>query len=226
MFKSLFNVLFPKVCLGCDGFLLANEKVLCTNCRHEIPMTPHFLTRENELTKKFYGRIDLEFGAALLYFHKKGIVQQLIHNLKYRRHQEVGTFLGEWVAKELQQKNIPVFDAVIPVPLHPAKLKKRGFNQVETFGKTVAEQLNCRYDDSVLHRNFNSKTQTFKNLFGRTDLRRDLFGIHNYENISDQHFLLVDDVLTTGATIEACAKELLKIPGTKLSVLTMAFSQA
>ncbi len=225
MKNYFFDLFFPKSCLGCNGLMLANEIVLCTACRHEIPLTSHFFSKENEFTKKFYGRIELEFGGSLLYFHKQGIVQQLIHNLKYRRHQEVGYFLGEWIINEMFHHNFPKVDVVVPVPLHPKKLKLRGYNQVETFGRTIAQNLSCDYNDTVLHRNFNTKTQTFKGLFARTEIRRDLFGVDEFENFSGKHFLLVDDVITTGATIEACAKELQKIPDVKLSVITMAFAQ-
>ena len=117
MFENLINVLFPKVCAGCNSFLLSNENVICTVCRHEIPLTNHYLNPENEAFKKFYGKIPVEFASTLVYFHKKGIVQEMIHSLKYRGHEEIGTVLGQWQAEDL--KAIPItstFDEMIIPP--------------------------------------------------------------------------------------------------------------
>lgn len=227
MIKSLFNLFYPKVCLGCDSFMQSNENVICTSCRHELPLTKNHLEPENEITKKFYGRIDLEFACAMIYFHKKGIAQELIHNLKYRKHQEIGSFLGEWYAEDLKSLEImKKIDYIIPVPLHKKRLRERGYNQVETFGKALSAGLEIRYEDSILKRNFHSKTQTKKSFFGRTEIKQDLFGVDFSEVNHNKHFLLIDDVITTGATIEACARALLKIPGAKISILTMAYSHS
>lgn len=223
MFTSLKNLLFPKVCLGCESFLESNEDVLCTKCRHELPLTNYHLEPENELMKKFYGRIDLQFGAAMVYYHKRGIVHGLIHNLKYYKHQEIGTFLGNWYAEDL--KTLPIistFDTIIPVPLHKKRLRERGYNQVETFGKALSENLKIAYDDTVLVRNIYSKTQTQKNFLGRTDVNTAIFRVNFTEENHGKHFLLIDDVITTGSTLEACARALQKIPGSKLSIISIA----
>jgi len=223
MFKSLINLLFPKVCLGCDAFLASNEAVICTSCRHDLPLTNYHLEAENELTKKFYGRIELQFGSAMMYYHKRGIVHELIHNLKYHKHQEIGNFLGNWYAEDLKSLEIiKTFDVIIPVPLHKKRLKERGYNQVETFGKALSESLNIPYDDSVLIRNIYSKTQTQKNFSGRTDVSQAIFGVNFTEENHGKHFLLIDDVITTGSTLEACARVLLKIPGARLSIISIS----
>lgn len=223
MFKSLINLLFPKVCLGCDSFLETNETVICTNCRHELPLTNYHLEAENELTKKFYGRIEIQFGSAMIYYHKKGIAHELIHNLKYHRHQEIGTFLGNWYAEDLKNLEITkTFDVIIPVPLHKKRLKERGYNQVATFAKALSENLDIAYDDSILVRNIYSKTQTQKNFLGRTSVSKDIFGVNFTEENYGKHFLLIDDVITTGSTLEACARVLLKIPNAKLSIISIS----
>lgn len=225
MFKSLFNLFFPQLCLGCGSFIQSNENVICTSCRHELPLTNHHLETENEIIKKFYGRIPIEFGAAMIYFHKRGIVQELIHNLKYRSHQEIGTMLGQWYAEDLKNLEIAKnFDVIIPVPLHKKRLKERGYNQVEEFGRALASILAIEYDGTILHRNFHTKTQTKKSFFGRTEIKKDLFDVTFTEAHYNNHFLLIDDVITSGTTIEACAKALLKIPGAKISIVAMAYT--
>ena len=227
MIKSLINLFFPKVCSGCSSFLLANEKVICTVCRHNIPLTNHHLDPENDAFKKFYGRIPVLHASALLYFHKKGIVQQLIHNLKYKGHEEIGTVLGEWYAEDL--KNIAAIkqvDAIIPVPLHHRKWKERGYNQVTAFGESLSKCLKINYNDELLRRKVYSKTQSKKNLLGRTEGIETVFDVTFTENDHNKHFLLIDDVITTGATLEACCRALLKIPGAKISVVCMAMAQS
>ncbi|RTY73701.1 ComF family protein [Flavobacterium sp. LS1P28] len=227
MFESIINLFFPKVCSGCNAFLIANENVICTVCRHDIPLTNHHLNPENDAFKKFYGRIPVVHTSALFYFHKKGIVQVLIHNLKYKGHEEIGTILGEWYAEDL--KNIELLTTVneiIPVPLHRRKLKERGYNQVTAFGKALSTRLNVAYNDSLLIRNVYSKTQSKKNLLGRTEGIESIFDVSFTEKNHNKHFLLIDDVITTGATLEACSRAILKIPGAKISIVCMAMAQS
>lgn len=227
MINSLINLFFPKVCLGCKGFLLSEENVICSECRHEIPLTQHFLNPENEAFVKFYGKIPVEHVSALFYFHKKGIVQEIIHGLKYHGHQEAGTVFGEWIAEELCL--LPIsnnFDFVIPVPLHKKRLRERGYNQVANFGIAIAKRLEIPYNDSILQRNVYSKTQVKKDLLGRISVIDSIFEVTFSEKDHNKHFLLIDDVLTTGATLEACGRALLKIPGAKISIVCMAMSHS
>jgi ComF family protein len=227
MFESIINLFFPKSCSGCDTILLANEKILCTICRHNIPVTNHHLLKENEAYKKFYGRIPIEYASAFLYFHKKGIVQELIHNLKYKGHEEIGTLLGEWYSEDLREKLILLKpDEIIPVPLHKKKHHERGFNQVTTFGQALSEKLNLKYNDTILHRKVYSKTQSKKNLLNRTEGIESIFDVTFTEDDFNKHFILIDDVITTGATLEACSHALLKIPGAKISIVCMAMAQS
>ena len=226
MFENLINLFFPKACSGCNSFLLANEKVICTVCRHEIPLTNHHKIENNEAVVKFYGRIPIEFAAALFYFHKKGIVQEMIHKLKYKGHQEVGTAIGYWYAEELKSiAELNSVDYIIPVPLHKKRLKERGYNQVEAFGKSLSESMAIPYNDTVLIRNVYSKTQTKKNLLGRSEVVGSIFSAVYNDSLHNKHFMLIDDVITTGSTLEACGRELLKIPGAKLSIVCMAMTQ-
>ena len=227
MFKSIINLFFPMVCSGCSSFLLSNENVICTICRHNIPLTNHHLNPENDAFKKFYGRIPVIHTSALFYFHKKGIAQELIHNLKYKGHEEIGTILGEWYAEDLKKVGLlQSIDEIIPVPLHRRKLKERGYNQVTAFGKALSSGLNLGYNDSLLIRNVYSKTQSKKNLLGRIEGIETIFDVSFTAKDHRKHFLLIDDVITTGATLEACSRALLKIPGAKISIICMAMAQS
>jgi ComF family protein len=227
MFKNIIDLFFPPVCGGCHSFLISNENVICTLCRHNIPLTNHHLNPENEAFKKFYGRIPVEYASALLYFHKRGIVQELIHNLKYKGQEEIGSVLGAWYAEDL--KNLTILqsvDEIVPVPLHKRKLKERGYNQVANFGLVLSENLNIPFNGSLLIRNIYSKTQSRKSFLNRSDGIDAIFDTSFTEKDHNKHFLLIDDVITTGSTLEACSHALLKIPGAKISIVCMAMAHS
>lgn len=227
MFESIVNLFFPKTCLGCGFLLRSNENVICTICRHNIPITNHHLNPENEAIKKFYGRIPVIHASALFYFQKKGIVQELIHNLKYRGHEEIGTVIGNWYMEDLKNiTELKTVNQIIPVPLHRKKFRERGYNQVTSFGKALAAGLNLEYNDSLLIRSVYSKTQSKKNLLGRIEGMETLFNVTFTEKDHNKHFLIIDDVITTGATLEACSSALLKIPGAKISIICMAMAHS
>lgn len=227
MFKHLINLFFPAVCAGCNTLLSSNEKVICTLCRHNIPLTNQHINPDNEAFKKFYGRIPLEYASALVYFHKKGIAQEIIHKLKYKGHEEIGAVLGHWYAQDLKEIAIlKTVNVIIPVPLHKRKYRERGYNQVTTFGKALSAELNISYSDSILLRKVYSKTQSKKSLLGRTEGIESIFDVSFTDNDHGKHFLLIDDVITTGATLEACSRALLKIPGSKVSIVCMAMAQS
>jgi ComF family protein len=226
MFTSLINLFYPRICAGCESFLLQNEKVICTRCRHEIPLTNHLIIPNNEAFQKFYGKIPIEFAAAHFYFHKKGIGQEMIHKLKYKGHQEIGTAFGVWMAIDLKKwVQIDEISCIVPVPLHPKKLRERGYNQVTSFGKALSENLKIPYNETVLIRNLYTKTQTKKNLLGRSELAKNVFAISSDISLNGNHILLIDDVITTGSTLEKCCAALLKIPNVKVSIVCMAISQ-
>ncbi len=223
MFHDFLDLLYPRMCYGCEMALTSNEKILCTTCLHGLPLADHHLQTDNPVEKIFYGRIPVENATSLLLFEKKGVTQKLIHNLKYRGHQEIGNFLGTWLGAEL--KELPAWKEitmVIPVPLHKQKLKKRGFNQVAQFGMEIAKALKIPYRDDVLLKISASQTQTLKKRFARWGTFKETFILENKNALKDAHVLLVDDLVTTGATLEACAHKILTVPGIKISVATMA----
>lgn len=225
MFKSLTNLFFPKVCYTCNALLSDNEIYVCTSCRHKLPVTNFHYYNDDTVKRVFYGRVPIELATALLRFEKKGVVQTLIHNLKYKGFEEIGLFLGNWLGSEL--KTIEKFsniDMVIPVPLHKKKLRKRGYNQVTLFAEQLAKHLNAEYVDDVLIKTTHTASQVHKNRISRWFYNTEIFTVINPEKINHKHVLLVDDIITTGATLEACSNMLLNSKNVKISIATMAIA--
>ncbi|MFD2600660.1 ComF family protein [Flavobacterium suzhouense] len=169
----------------------------------------------------------MEHASSVVYFHKEGIVQGLIHNLKYRGKEEIGSMMGQWYVHDLKEiEALKDVTEVVPVPLHKKRLRERGYNQVEGFGKALAEGLGKNYNEDILLRTHYTKTQTKKNLAARAEIINESFDVTPTDSDNGKHFLLVDDVITTGATLEACGKALLRIPGAKVSIITMAYAHS
>lgn len=225
MFKQLVNLFFPKLCFGCKNVLVHQENILCLTCLHDLPLTNLHENDSKLITNTFYGSVVLQHATALFYYPKKGAVRQLIHHLKYKNHPEISSYLGKWLGQELKETpHYATVDVVIPVPLHKKRFKQRGYNQVEGFGKELAVYLNARYNDSTLLRNKNTSTQTVKNRLTRWKNVNTIFEVNDLTSLKGKHILLVDDVITTGATIKACARALHTIPNIKLSLAVMAYT--
>lgn len=218
----MLNLLFPKICSGCKVPLLKGQEVLCADCIHSIPLASFHKTGSEMLKNKFYGRFLAQNATSLVQFQKRGITQELLHNLKYRGQKDISSFFGKWLGAELAELSAyREIDLVIPVPLHKQKLKKRGYNQVEGFGKEIAAALNIPYKDDILIKVSKSGSQVFKTRILRFEAE-EVFTIQNLEHINNKHVLLVDDIITTGATLEKCALQLLKAENVSISIATIA----
>jgi len=218
----MLNLLFPKICAGCKKPLLEGESVICLECIHSLPVASFHKTGSEMLKDKFYGRFLVKNATSLIYFQKRGLTQELLHNLKYRGKKEISSFFGKWLGAELtENNNYKEIEMVIPVPLHKQKLKKRGFNQVEGFGKEIALALNVPYRDDILIKISKTGSQVFKTRILRFETE-ELFYTQNLGEIKNKHILLVDDIITTGATLEKCALQLLKGENVNISVATIA----
>lgn len=225
MLADLLNLFFPKVCYACNSLLGDNEKHICIHCRHSLPVTNNHFNGSKEVEKVFYGRAKIENATALFHFHKNGLVQELLHNLKYRGYEEIGKVLGTWLGGEL--KEIQVYkdiDVVVPVPLHKRKLRKRGYNQATKFGQEIAKALNADFNESALIKTTETSSQVFKDRLSRWYNSKEIFTLSSQENLKCQHILLVDDIITTGATIEACVNVLKEMKGVKISIAAIAIA--
>lgn len=223
MLKNIINLFFPQICEACKTPLRDNEKVVCITCRHELPVTNFHFENNDAVKKLLYGRVELENATALFHFSKQGLVQELLHNLKYRGHEQIGKCLGDWLGGELKTlEAYQTIDVVVPVPIHKKSKRERGYNQVTKFGEQIAKALNTVYFENALIKTSYTKRQVFKDRVTRFEDVNKRFEIGDISNLSKKHILLVDDVITTSATIEACVLLLQTIPGVNISVATMA----
>lgn len=221
--SDFLSLAYPKLCFACGRPLFANEEVICFPCRHELPQTHYHLQPGNPAEQIFWGRCRLEAVAGYYFFRRGGKVQHLLHALKYHRAPEIGVLVGKIYGHQL--KNAPGFSnaaCIIPVPLHPKKQRIRGYNQSETFAIGLAESMGIPVNTTSLIRTVASETQTRKSRFRRWENVKTIFSSGDEETIRGRHVILVDDVITTGATIEACARVLEGIEGVTVSVASMA----
>ena len=217
--EDFVSLLYPNVCAACGNSLFKHEEIVCTYCLYHLPKTNYHLMEASPLDKVFWGRVQLAHTAALYTFHKKGKVQHLIHQLKYKGRMDVGIYLGKILGADLAKtKAFANVDKVIPVPLHPDKQRKRGYNQSEQIAIGMAKAMDAEMDSTSFIRTVDTQTQTKKSRFARWENVKEIFQVASANELANKHILLVDDVITTGATLESAAHILLNIEGVTLSV--------
>lgn len=221
--QQIAAIVFPKLCLGCHAHLLVEEDLICVKCRHQLPYTNFNFSAKNAIHNVLKGRATIELGAALLWYEKGGTVQTLLHQLKYKKQEDLGLVFGEILGSKLAtHTKYQDIDVVIPVPLHPKRLQERGYNQVTKFGQCLAKHIGAKYNAAVLQKKKHTKTQTDKSRVSRWQSLVDSFHISDTSALENTHILLVDDVITTGATLEACILTLATIPNITISVACMS----
>lgn len=225
MIADLISLIYPRNCVGCGESLLKHEEEVCNFCYINLPKTNFHLQSVNPVKNLFYGRVELETASSFYYFHKKGGVQKLLHAIKYKGNKELATILGNWYALDIcVDPAVRQSVCIVPVPLHRRKLRQRGYNQSEAFGKGLAEGLNIPLNTTLLQRTEHTASQTRKSRWERWENVEDTFEVAADDSLKHRHVILVDDVITTGATIEACCQALQQIEGVKVNVLSIAFA--
>ena len=221
---SLLHMLFPNVCAGCGNDVISGDTVLCLKCIDAMPETNFELHPGNPIEKKFWGRLQIVTATAQYYFTRESLMQQLMHEFKYRGNKDLGLQLGRMMGDNLARSGRFTIDALIPLPLFDSKEKRRGFNQATLLCEGIAENLKVPVLKDVIIRSTHTDTQTKKGRIDRWLNMEGKFILNNVSAISGKHVLLIDDVVTTGATLEACGSELLTAPGAQLSIATLCYA--
>ncbi len=225
LFTNFTELLFPRICVVCGQKLIETEKHICLRCLLHLPRNNHHLQKDNVMEQLFFGRIPVERACAYFEFKKGSDYQKILHHLKYKGQKGIGEFMGERFGSEIQ--SVPDFegvDFICPVPLHPKKERKRGYNQSYHIALGLSRSLGVPVNQSNLRRAVHTSTQTRKSRFERWQNVDGIFELAKPELFDGKHIILVDDVITTGATIEACALAILSSCQARISILTLAIA--
>ncbi len=226
IFNDLWSIVFPKLCLACEQSLSKSEVIICISCQVNLPRTDYHLYADNPVAKHFWGKVPVQASTALFHFHKSSRIQHLLHALKYKGNREVGIRLGKLLGYQLKDHEIfNSIDMITSVPLHRKREIKRGYNQSSIIGEGLSEVLHKPFDGKILRRLKFTETQTRKSRLERWENVKELFEVTKPAIISNKHILLIDDVITTGSTLEACIVELIKTQGVKVSIAAIAHAE-
>ena len=225
VFNNVFELFYPSLCVACENRLVTQEKFLCFECWHDLPVTNFHFDVKNKVAQLFWGRVQIENATAFFAYNKGSRYQHLIHVIKYKGLKELGFETGRRFGIALSETpEYKTVDFVVPVPLHPKKQKLRGYNQSEWIAKGISESLKKPVSADNLQRNLHTATQTRKNRYERFENVENIFEVIRPEEFAGKHILLIDDVVTTGSTLESCAFQLLQIENVKVSIATLAFA--
>lgn len=216
------NLFFPHVCVVCGKKLLAAETGMCLGCIHKLPRTNNFRQSDNAAEMLMAGRFPFERIASFCIYSKSGIMRPLIHHLKYRGRKDIGVLLGRLYGSDLTDSSfLETISCIVPVPLHPKKLKQRGYNQAEMIARGISETTSIPLSTGNLVRVVHNPTQTKRTKTQRWENVKNIFDVKNVDSFAHKHVLLVDDIITTGSTLEACGIALQKCNGIKISIVTL-----
>jgi ComF family protein len=223
--RSLLNIVYPHCCAACGNVLYHNEDILCLDCYDDLPRTQFHLNADNEVARIFWGRIPVINATSFMYFTRESRYRQILHELKYHGNRQIGIEMGKLFGLELRETPFSEIDLIHPVPLHRVKLRQRGYNQSELIALGMSEVMNKPFETNLITRTKRTGTQTKKSRYERWQNVKDTFHIPEPDFFCHKHVLLIDDVITTGATIEACAEALLNVEGTRISIASLACVQ-
>jgi ComF family protein len=222
--RDFFDLLLPQYCLGCNTLLVKGERFICTKCKIDLPRTNFHLNDQNPVAQMFWGRVLIENATSFFYFQKGNRLQQIIHKIKYKGEKEAGYELGAAFGYELINTPFDKVDFILPGPLTNAKQKQRGYNQSEWIAMGISNSLKIPVRTDIISRVTAANSQTRKNRFERWLSVEENFAVLKTSLVKNKHVLLVDDVVTTGATLEACATVLTEVPDCKVSIATLAYA--
>ncbi len=226
LFSNLIQLFFPDLCIICGNKLYTSEKFICLECLADLPKTNFYNESGNIVEQLFWGRVQIESATSFFFFRKGSKYQKILHFLKYKGLKEVGFEIGINYGFELQKNShYASVDFIVPVPLHPKKLKQRGYNQSEWIARGISKVLHKPVESKNLVRKVYTSTQTRKTRFERWQNVEDIFKVSDPEIFKGKHILLIDDVVTTGATLEACVVAVQKAQNTKISIATLAYAE-
>ncbi len=221
--ESLTDLFYPVLCIHCGRSCIQNADLFCYQCQSRTSPTSMHNFKDNEFTRHFIGRINIYTGASLYYYTPGGIVHDLLEQIKYRSKPQIAQRIGHYYGRILKENQWYYDrDLVIPVPLHPKKLALRGYNQSAWFGQALAEEMNIEFDANILYRKKNAASLTLKNRQDRIQSLENTYELKNTQKLENRRIILVDDVMTTGSTLEVCAQELLKANPHSISFVTIA----
>jgi len=225
LLANFISLIYPELCVICGEPLIENEKFFCFACYLKLPRTNYHLIPVNQAIERLAGKISLEKASSYFYYSKGGIAQKLVAEIKYRGNSNLGEWIGAYIAKDMiSSEFFQGIDYLVPVPLHRSKEKKRGFNQAEKIAEGIAQVTKIPLEINNVFREKANTSQTRKGVFDRWKNTLNLFNLKNPELFKEKHILLIDDVLTTGSTMEALAQSLMKSQGVKISILTLAIT--
>lgn len=221
-FSYLF---FPHNCLGCGTDVLGRDAMLCLQCLSTLPVTGFIQQPGNPVEKIFYGRAQVQHAGAAFYFTKQSVMQNLVFALKYRGNKEAGLYLGKLLGRQIAESGrFNTVDAIVPLPLNPKRERQRGYNQAAIIAEGIQTEWNRPILTKAVARKQYTQTQTHKGRVERWQSMQDVFEVRDTAALENKHILLIDDVVTTGASLEACATPMLQVPGVTLSIATVAYT--
>ena len=219
------ELFFPETCVNCHRIVEESHFFLCYICISEIPLTHFSFQRDNNLETSFRGRVELVSGTSLMYFEKGGMVQRILHEIKYKQKPAMASFFGKWLGAEmLGSKRFESVDLILPLPLHPYRRRQRGYNQSEYFGSAIAETLGKDYRNDILFCVTDSSSQTTKNRDERMRSTENKYLIKDENYLFHKHVLIVDDIITSGATLQSSSEPLISLPGIRISFASIAIA--
>ncbi|MBL0882045.1 MAG: ComF family protein [Chitinophagaceae bacterium] len=223
--KSLLQLIYPHYCMGCGSDYLSLHQQICSRCTHLLPETGFFRQPNNPVEKAFFGRIRVENAAALYYFTKQSLIQELMVQLKYHQNKHAGLFLGRMMGYALRSEpRIADVDLLLQLPLNPKKQFKRGYNQAEVICEGISDVWPKPMNSKAIQREKFTDSQTTQSRLSRWTNMEGVFKVMHPDQLINKHVLLVDDVITTGATLEACGQTLMPIPDCRLSIAASAYT--